>query len=351
MKQKRWLRALVFAAVPALLLVFAPREMADGVRDGLTLCGTVVIPSLFPFFVLCTFVTRTGLSADLGRLLAPVTEKAFRLPGAAAGAILLGLCGGYPLGARMTSQLLERREVTQPQAERMCLFLVTAGPVFVTGTVGAGMLHSAAAGRLLLAAVTLGCLTLGLLLRFTDDAPTPVREIPRRDGVAESLCAAVADGGKGMLSMCAWVILFSGVCRACARLPAGAGTAAGYLLEVTGGCRLAIENGLPLPLIAGILGFGGLSVQCQILPYVTACGVKPSRFWAFRVLSGGLAAVYAAALLRIFPHAEPAALLQGQTLRLSGASVSASVSLLCTAAVFILNTAPDAEKSAILRKS
>jgi hypothetical protein len=154
-----------------------------------------------------------------------------------------------------------------------------------------------------------------------------------------------------MLSMCAWVILFSGVCRACARLPAGAGTAAGYLLEVTGGCRLAAENGLPLPLIAGILGFGGLSVQCQILPYVTACGVKPSRFWAFRVLSGGLAAVYATALLRIFPHAEPTALLQGQTLRLSGASVSASVSLLCTAAVFILNTAPDAEKSAILRKS
>lgn len=351
MKQKTWLRVLAFAAAPALPLILAPREMADGVREGLALCGSVVIPSLFPFFVLCTFLVRTGLGADLGRLLSPLTEKAFRLPGNAAGAILLGLCGGYPVGARMTAQLYAREELTQAQAERMCLFCVAAGPVFVTGTVGAGMLRSAAAGRLLWAAVTLSCLTLGVLLRFTDDAPARVLETTRREDVCESLCAAVADGGRGMLSMCAWVILFSGICRACARLPAGAGLAAGCLLEVTGGCRLAAAEGLPLPLIAGILGFGGLSVQCQLLPYVTACGVKPSRFWAFRLLGGGLAAVYAMALLRLFPQAAPAALLrQGQTLRLSGASVPASVSLLCTAAVFILNTVEEGKKP-FLKKS
>ena len=334
MKRKTWLPPLVIAMFAVLLMLCAPQELAAGVRDGLTLCGTVVIPSLFPFFVLCTFLLRTGVSGDLGRVLARPTETIFRLPGAAAGAILLGLCGGYPVGTRMTAQLYARGELTPAQAERMCLFCVTAGPVFVTGTVGAGMLRSAAAGRLLLAAVTLSCLTLGVLLRFTDAPPERNTERPMREGAAAALCGAVSDGGKSMLSMC----------RVCTRLPDGAGTALGCLLEVTCGCRIAAEERLPLPLIAAILGFGGVSVQCQVLPDVTACGVKVSRFLAFRALCGGLAAVYAMTLLRFFPQAQPTLLSQtGQPLQFVSTSVPVSVSLLLTAAVFILNTTPRSE--------
>lgn len=351
MKQKKWYLPVLWTALPAAPFLLAPREMADGVRQGLSMCGTVVIPSLFPFFVLCTFLVRSGISGEIGKILARPTAILFRLPPAAAGAVLFGLCGGYPVGARTTAQLYAQGELTAAQAERMCLFCVTAGPAFVVGTVGAGMLHNAAAGRLLLAVVTLSCLTLGILLRFTDAPAEPRQAQCAHESLSASLCAAVADGGKGMLSMCAWVILFSGICGVCSRLPGAAGTALGCVLEVTGGCRLAGETGMPLPLIAGILGFGGLSVQCQILPYVTSCGVRLSRFWAFRVLHGGLAAVYAMALGRLFPQSAMVMLPQtGRPLQLFSASAPASAALLFTAAVFILNTAPQ-EKSIILRKS
>lgn len=340
MKPKDWLSSVVPAAALLWLLFRFPREMTDGVRRGLTLCGTAVIPSLFPFLVLCTFFVRSGLCALVGEKLARPTHTLLRLPGAAAGAVLLGLCGGYPVGTRMTAHLLKAGLVTRSQAQRMCLFCVAAGPAFVTGTVGAAMLGSRAAGRLLFAALTCANLTAGVLLRFTDEEPQTAAPPIRRQPFARSFCEAVADAGGSMLPLCAWILLFSGICAVLEKLPPSVSVPLVCVLEVTNGCRTGAAHGLSLPVLAAILGFGGLSVHCQILPDVTACGVKLSRFWAFRVVCGALAAVYCAGLLRLFPQAYPVALLRTDVpIAPVSASVPTSVALLVTAAVFILNTA------------
>lgn len=342
MKRKDRLTKLVPAAALGLLLCF-PREMTDGVRQGLTLCGTAVIPSLFPFLVLCTFLVRSGLCAAVGEKLARPTQKLLRLPPAAAGAVLLGLCGGYPVGTRMTAQLLEEGSLTRSQAQRMCLFCVAAGPAFVTGTVGASLLGSRAAGRLLFAAITLANLTVGVLLRFTDAEPPSTPTTVPRQPFARSLCEAVADAGGSILSVCAWVLLFSGICAVLERLPPSVSTPLVCVLEVTNGCKTGAENGLSLPVLAAILGFGGLAVHCQVLSDVTACGTKLSRFWAFRVVCGALAAVYCTGLLRLFPQAQTVALIRADVpVQAVSASVPTSAALLATAAVFILNTARDA---------
>ncbi len=339
MKPKDWLLRAVPAAVLLVLLFRFPREMTDGVRCGLTLCGTAVIPSLFPFFVLCTFFVRSGLCALAGEKIPRVTRKLLHLPPAAAGAVLLGLCGGYPVGTRMTAQLLETGGVTRSQAQRMCLFCIAAGPAFVTGTVGASMLGSRAAGWLLFGALTAANLTVGVLLRFTDEEPAQISTPIPRPPFARCFCDAVADAGGSMLPICAWVLLFSGICAILERLPANAAVPLVCVLEVTNGCRTGAENGLSLPVLAAILGFGGLSVHCQILSDITACGVRLSRFWAFRVVCGALAAVYCVGLLRLFPQAQTVALFRSDVpVRAVSVSVPTSVALLATAAVFILNT-------------
>ena len=342
MNRNQWLPALLPAGMLLALLFCFPKEMAQGVRDGLSVCGAALVPSLFPFFVLCTFLTRSGLSDVFGQKAEKITRLLFRLPGEAGSAVLLGLCGGYPVGMRMTAQLYEKGALTKAQAERMSLFCVAAGPAFVTGTVGASMLGNRALGYLLLASVTLSSLTVGVLLRFTD-TPSALRAVlPRRDaGVARCICEAVADAGETMLSVCAWVLLFSGVCAVIRKLPAALSLPLGCLLEVTSGCRTAASASLPLPLIAAILGFGGLAVQCQLLPYVSACGVRLSRFFAFRAVHAALSAVFCEALLCLFPQVQSVVLLRnGSVLQPMSASAPASAALLVTAAVFIWQTAP-----------
>ena len=80
-------------------ILIAPQAASQGVRDGLTLCGQVVIPSLFPFLALSSFLVQSGLAQRAGHLLEPITKLLFRLPGAAGSAILMSLIGGYPVGA------------------------------------------------------------------------------------------------------------------------------------------------------------------------------------------------------------------------------------------------------------
>ena len=324
MKRKDWLLRAAVAAVLLVLLLRYPREMTDGIRQGLTLCA---------FFV------RSGLYAPFGRKLSFLMRALFRLPGAAAAAVLLGLCGGYPVGTRMTAELYKAGSLTQSQAQRMCLFCVAAGPAFVSGTVGAVRLGSRALGWLLYASLTLAALTPGILLRYTDAPPQPMTAAASRQPLARSLCESVADAGGSMLSLCAWVLLFSGVCAALRRLPEGGALPLVCLLEVTNGCKAGVEAGLSAPILAAILGFGGVSVHCQVLPDVTACGVPLSRFWAFRTIVGALAAVYCALLLRLFPLAEPVSLVRTDAVvRMSGATAPVSAAMLATAAVFILNT-------------
>lgn len=340
MKKSEWVQRLLPAGLLLVFLFCYPQEMTDGIRTGLTLCGTAVIPSLFPFFVLCTFSVRSGLCESFGKVSSRAVRWLFRMPGVAAGAVLLGLCGGYPVGARMAAQLFENSQLTRNQAKRLCLFCVAAGPAFVVGTIGSELLGSRSCGWILFAALTLSNLTVGIALRFFGSCEPVAQKRLHRQSVSHSICEAVSDGGAGMVPLCAWILLFSGICTVLERLPHTVYVPLCALLEVTNGCRIAAEHGVSVPVIAAILGFGGLSVHCQVLPYVTQCGLKISHFLTSRALCGALAAVYCSVILRFFPQAAQTMLLSsGQIVEPVRASVPVSAAMLCTAAVFILNTA------------
>ena len=86
---KRQYRELLLALgllCAALALVLWPGEAMGAMRDGLKLCGNVIVPSLFPFFVLSSLVVELGMSRYLGRLFQPVMAPLFRVNGACASA-------------------------------------------------------------------------------------------------------------------------------------------------------------------------------------------------------------------------------------------------------------------------
>ena len=91
--------ALGLLAVMAGLLA-ASETAAQAVREGLALCGGSVIPALFPFLVVSRLFVATGSAAALGQLLAPLTRRMLGVSGPGGTAVLLGLLGGYPVGAQ-----------------------------------------------------------------------------------------------------------------------------------------------------------------------------------------------------------------------------------------------------------
>src|SRR5699024_9602966 len=135
-----------------------------------------LVPSLFPFLVLASFLARSPAGDVLGRLLTPLLRWGFRLPACCGGTVLLGLLGGYPAGARGISLLLAQGRLTQSQAARALGFCVNPGAAFLVTYVGGGLLGDASLGWALFFSVTGSSLLLGVLSGLGQ--PLPPREAP-----------------------------------------------------------------------------------------------------------------------------------------------------------------------------
>ena len=214
MKKGRLVFAAVAAALAAAGILCFPGQCAQGAKRGLSFCGNILIPSIFPFLVLSVFVVKSGVSKALSRLLDPVTKRLFRLPGSAGATVLIGLTGGYPSGARGIKALLDSGEITQKQARRMLCFTVGAGPAFVISVTGSGLLGSVQTGIILFISQLSAALVLGILVGLFargEEAPAEARggassaSMP----VSSALVEAASDGASSMISMCSFVILFS----------------------------------------------------------------------------------------------------------------------------------------------
>ena len=90
--------ALGLLGMMATLLLF-PTQAISACKEGLHLCFNVIIPSLFPFFVLSSLTVELGFSLWLGRLFSPIMRPLFRVPGE--GELSYGLTDFHKLANRM----------------------------------------------------------------------------------------------------------------------------------------------------------------------------------------------------------------------------------------------------------
>lgn len=308
----------------AAALLCRPAQAAQAVRDGLSLCVGVVIPSLSPFFVLSSLVVELGLSRFLGRMLEGVMFPLFRVNGACASALVLGLMGGYPVGARTTAALYEQGQCSREEARRLLAFCNNSGPAFVFGVVGAGLFNSTRAGLLLYMVHIGAALMVGLLFRFLGPSASP--GVPRRPSAdfhtvsaGAAFTRSVTGALTGAFHVSAFVICFTVILRlltvsggmdlVCAPLscllqllnmdPALAPGLAAGLLELSSGVT-ALGGTDPadrLCAAAFLLGWGGLSVHCQTLAALENSGLPTNTYWAGKLLHGGLSALLLRLLL------------------------------------------------------
>lgn len=279
-----------------------PSVMSGGVSKALTICASTVIPSLFPFIVLSDFIIRSGLCVSVGRKLKKPARLIFGLSGNAVCVIIMSLFGGFPVGAKMTAQLIDSGSISKNEGRRMMLFCVNGGPAFIVGAVGSAMLSSRKAGIILYASLVITALLTGALSKiFAEKAPPETQEsqiIPE----SGALISSVSQGTAVMLNICAWIIVFSCVSGYFSLLPVSKSTLMwiNMLSEVTQGCIWAAGN-FPACIMALIIGWSGLAVHCQIYPYIRKTGLSILHFWLSRLINGGVATALAWVLFKLFP--------------------------------------------------
>lgn len=318
------LLVLLLAAVGGLLVFAAPARA--GAMAGLALAENTVLPSLLPLLILFFMIQSTQAGTLLSRVLT-LPAKALRLPPQAAGALLFGQIGGYPTGAVLTGELLNRRVIDRPTARRLLGFNMCGGVGFICTAVGTAVLRSSAAGWLLLAANILANLTVAALTVPLCDPPAAKEITPTPPlSAGEALPAAAKGAMESLLHLSACIILFSALCAVVPvpklLLP---------LVEITAG--LCTGTDYTLPQTAAFLAFGGLCVHLQLLGYAGRFGLPYPAFLACRAGAALLADGYCRGLLRLFP--QPAAVFSNitDTLPRPGIGSTAMTALLLAGAV------------------
>ena len=289
--------------------------------------------------IISDFLVRSGASDGIGRLLSPVTEKFFRLPGCSACAIFMSLIGGFPVGAKMISQLCESGSLSQSQGKRMICFCVNSGPAFVIGAVGASMLLDKKCGIILFVSQTVTALIIGFLSRFGKK-----ENFQRTDNVHKyvspsAFTESVASSTEAMLNICAWILLFSSLMPFLTKLAKlnSAFSILVVLSEVTGGCSYAANN-LPLFFLAPVLCWSGFAVHMQLLPYLKKIGISLPDFWLSRIANCALSLPIAFLLFRLFPcEAQVFSSFSEITVKPYSVSVPASVAMLLLGAFTIMD--------------
>ena len=299
-----------------------PQAAAGGISRGLAICSGVIIPSLFPFLVLSGMMIKSGAGDAIGRRMEWLIRRVFALPGCCATAILMGMISGFPAGAAAVGELVAGGDITPAQGRRMMCFCVNGGPAFIISAVGVGMLGSAARGAILYAAHIAASLIIGICCGFA--APKGERravsrktvKIKRAESPAAAFVGAVSDAGRVLVGMCGFVLLFSAVLSVLDGMGVSDAVTAiaprGFagvwrcvvpgFLEVSCGSLEAAAAGELAPLILGmVMGWGGLSVQCQVSSVLRGRGLITRKFFVFRIIHALSAGLLSLALFRYFP--------------------------------------------------
>lgn len=281
-----------------LLFLLCPRAAAEGVRAGLRLCGELLIPGLFPLSVLAGCLLRLGVRDRAEALLGPWMGRQFFLSGSCALPLAAGLLGGFPLGPQVLADLLREGAVSRQEGERLSAFCNNAGPAFLLGTLGAGILGQPRLGLALLAVQALGAWMTGRLLRPAL-APLPRPGRRRRPGAPAPsllrvlpLCAG--ESALAMLRLTGIVCFFQALLGPLEALlplqalPLPLRALLTGLLELSSGVSLlrGMKPALAFPLACVLVGWGGLCVQLQGAAALEGAALSPVPALMGKALQG-----------------------------------------------------------------
>lgn len=347
----------------AVILIRYGNQAAFGAALGIRLCLQTVIPSLFCFMVLTEFLVKSGFYRLLSAPLAPVCRHLFRLPEQLGSVVVLSWFGGFPMGAKSLSNLLEQGDIDPADAQRMMLYCCCAGPSFIITAVGRGMFGNPAAGYLLYGiqllvsfcfAVVLGRIHTGT--RSTAQLANPSKSLAvyrqsSRTPIGNAFVLSVNQSVLAMVQMCGFIVLFQAISALLEPiLPQGiARCLLMGALEVTNGCKLASKLPMGLVYASCFLSFSGISVISQLVGILQNSSVAIKPFLLSRLLhafcSGSLTLLY----LRLFPQAAAVFSSCSQPVPLSDANTPALTFCLIMMSALLLWEIASVERSARAR--
>lgn len=276
----------------------------NAVKNGLILWFNFVLPALFPFMISINLLKETPFPQILSKLLYPLTGKFLGLSSYGVFALISGLLSGYPLGAKLVSELYTEKKISKGEASYLLSFTNNSGPLFIIGTVGTGLLSSRNTGFFLLMIHYLSA----FLICFVMPKPkTKISLIKYQTSfnTGKVLRSSIYNAIEAIVTVGGYIVFFSIICTITNTMlqnliinPYIKALIYGFF-EITNGCSIITQtNRLSLSIISAIIAFGGLSIHSQSIGYISSTDLSVKAYLLSKTFQG--AAAFAICFL-LFP--------------------------------------------------
>lgn len=323
MKLKTLLKiTLIFCVLLSILIYSSP--VTEGIKRGLTLGITVVVPSLFPFTVVSLIFFHTISGINLFSKGYTYTIFIY----------IMSLIGGFPVGAKLIEEAYNKKIYTRQNAETALSFCVNAAPSYIVTATGIMLFNSFKMGLILFASSVLSS-ALILLLQKNRLPQTAKCVKSLKMNFSEIIVESTSNAAGSMIGIVAFISLFTGVSGVFKTLFTESRLLQFLLspLEITAG----IYDTANVYIAAFLIGFSGFCVHFQIMAICKS--IKPSylKFFAARVLQGILCILITFILLKIFPIEIETINVVKNTFAPSSISATFSIALIFCLVFFMLS--------------
>lgn len=293
--------------------------------DGCVLWYKSILPTTFPFIVICNLlIYHDGISL-YSKFLGPLICKPLGLSKNCSFPIVASILCGYPLGAKYCVDLYSINYIDRDEYERLLNIASNVGPLFLIGSVAGTLLKNISLGYILLIGNYLSIIFIGLITkkkRTNIKLGSPINSKCEVLNLGTSIKTAIQNGINTTLSIGGFIIIFSVLIsltknnsylyngfeklESITSLPSG--TLYSLFLgsiEMTNGC--SIISTLPLPLsiklsiISFLCSFSGLAVIAQVSSFVSETKINYNKYIILKIIQGIFSSAITYLLFKLLP--------------------------------------------------
>lgn len=290
--------------------VYNLESCIDSALIGVNLVVKTIIPTIFPFSVICNLLISYDGVSLYSKILGPIICRPLKLSKSSSFPIVASFLSGYPLGCKYCCELYSLGYIDKSEFERLLNIASNASPMFIIGSIGATMLGDIKLGFILLIGNYLSSIIVGILTMNHTKTSSSFKELPKNNtntNFGSALKSALDNGINTTLQVGAFVVLFSIIISIIKNntfisivfynieefLNLPKYSIYGFFLgsiEFTNGCKLITTLPLTLPfklaIISFICSFSGLSVIAQISSFVYKYNISLAKYSFIKFIQG-----------------------------------------------------------------
>ncbi|MEI3227090.1 MAG: nucleoside recognition domain-containing protein [Lachnospiraceae bacterium] len=284
---KKFFLPFIFLSLFVFMLALSDTTFR-GALNGLNLWLFTVLPSLLPYMIISSFMTESGTFHYLARLLSPLTCHVFHLSENCGYVILLGFLCGYPIGSKLSADMVRKKEISVTEGQILLSFCNNVSPAFLITYLIDGVIALPEYRTLLIVLMfsiplLYGILTARLQCHKCLPSPPPAK-LTAAKSEPVSLDTCIISSFENCFRLGGYIILFSilNEFAASAFSSSRIQNRLCTLLEITSGlhsCGLQADSLFRFTECTALTAFGGLCCLAQTYSMIRGSGLKLRHYF------------------------------------------------------------------------